>query len=86
MMKTLDTIKAEVMTACTGLKRKDAILRAVTRLGYITEDATADYGYLNIRIHTADGYVRIYKNNRREIVFQIWTKEEFKYSGIPVFF
>ena len=84
--KKLEDIKLDVMSACDGMKKKSAILSAVTRLGYVAEDATAESGYLNIRIHTLDGYVRIYKNNRREINFQIWRMTEFSYSGIPTFF
>lgn len=42
--------------------------------------------YLNIRIPTAEGYLRIYKNSRKEIIIQEFTKTKFEYSGIPVFF
>ncbi len=56
------------------------------RMGLYVEDASDEMGYLNYRIRTEEGYVRVYKHTRLGYQIQPWKRVEFKYSGIPVFF
>lgn len=56
------------------------------RMGLYVEDASDEMGYLNYRIRTEEGYVRIYDHRRLGYQIQPWERVEFKYSGIPVFF
>lgn len=55
-------------------------------MGMYVEDASEESGYLNYRIRTEDGYVRVYKHPRLGYQIQPWEMVQFKYSGIPVFF
>lgn len=56
------------------------------RMGLYVEDASDEMGYLNYRIRTEEGYVRVYDHRRLGYQIQPWERVEFKYSGIPVFF
>ena len=69
--------------------KRQTVLRAMDRLrkiGMYVEDASEEMGYLNFRVRTEDGYVRVYKHPRFGYQIQPWEMVEFKYSGIPVFF
>lgn len=69
--------------------KRQTVLRAMDRLrkmGLYVEDASEEMGYLNFRIRTEEGYVRVYKHTRLGYQIQPWERVEFKYSGIPVFF
>lgn len=69
--------------------KRQTVLRAMDRLrkmGMYVEDASEESGYLNYRIRTEDGYVRVYKHPRLGYQIQPWEMVQFKYSGIPVFF
>lgn len=56
------------------------------RMGMYVEDASDEMGYLNYRVRTEEGYVRVYDHRRLGYQIQPWEMVEFKYSGIPVFF
>lgn len=69
--------------------RRSIVLKTMERLrrmGMYVEDASEESGYLNYRIRTEDGYVRVYKHPRLGYQIQPWEMVQFKYSGIPVFF
>lgn len=69
--------------------KRQTVLRAMDRLrkmGMYVEDASEEMGYLNFRVRTEEGYVRVYKHPRFGYQIQPWEMVEFKYSGIPVFF
>lgn len=69
--------------------KRQTVLRAMDRLrkmGLYVEDASEEMGYLNFRVRTEEGYVRVYKHPRFGYQIQPWEMVEFKYSGIPVFF
>ena len=69
--------------------KRQTVLRAMDRLrkmGMYVEDASEEMGYLNFRVRTEEGYVRVYKHPRFGYQIQPWKMVEFKYSGIPVFF
>ena len=61
-------------------------MERLRRMGMYVEDASEESGYLNYRIRTEDGYVRVYKHPRFGYQIQPWEMVQFKYSGIPVFF
>ena len=68
---------------------KTSILKALSRLqriGIYVEDASDEMGYLNYRIRTEEGMVRVYKHMRNGWQIQCWEQVEFKYFGIPTFF
>ena len=69
--------------------KRQTVLKAMDRLrkmGMYVEDASEEMGYLNFRVRTEEGYVRVYKHPRFGYQIQPWEMVEFKYSGIPVFF
>ena len=69
--------------------KRQTVLRTMDRLrkmGMYVEDASEEMGYLNFRVRTEEGYVRVYKHPRFGYQIQPWEMVEFKYSGIPVFF
>lgn len=66
----------------TVLKTMDRL----RRMGMYVEDASDEMGYLNYRVRTEEGYVRVYDHRRLGYQIQPWERAEFKYSGIPVFF
>ena len=69
--------------------KRQTVLRTMDRLrkmGMYVEDASEEMGYLNFRVRTEEGYVRVYKHPRFGYQIQPWKMVEFKYSGIPVFF
>lgn len=69
--------------------KRQTVLRTMDRLrkmGMYVEDASEEMGYLNFRVRTEEGYVRVYKRPRFGYQIQPWKMVEFKYSGIPVFF
>ena len=66
----------------TVLKTMDRLCR----MGMYVEDASEEMGYLNFRVRTEEGYVRVYKHPRFGYQIQPWERDQFKYPGIPVFF
>lgn len=70
-------------TKCSTVLKTMERLR---KMGMYVEDASEESGYLNYRVRTEDGYVRVYKHPRFGYQIQPWKMVQFKYSGIPVFF
>lgn len=69
--------------------KRQTVLKTIDRarrMGLYVEDASEEMGYLNFRVRTEEGYVRVYKHPRFGYQIQPWEMVEFKYSGIPVFF
>lgn len=68
-----------------GLKTKCAIIKALDEknISYIVDNYT---DYMNIKIHTESGCIRIYKSYSGKIEVQEMKKVIFEYSGTPVFF
>lgn len=62
------------------------VMDGLRKMGLYVEDASEEMGYLNFRVRTEEGYVRVYKHPRFGYQIQPWEMVEFKYSGIPVFF
>lgn len=73
-------------TIIEGAKTKKEILRRLSKAGFLYEDVSEEYGYMNIRIPFPGGYYRIYKSLRDgKIKTQRWGETKFVWSGIPVF-
>lgn len=70
-----------------GARKAPAEIRKALRAAGIRfDDRTAMDGYFNVRIPTENGeYIRVYKNRRKDVVVQAWTKCVIKWSGIPTF-
>lgn len=76
-------MKKEIELKIANCKTDKQVLSALKN--YTIENASEEYGYFNIRIHTKEGYTRVYKKGKQYIV-QTFTPCKMEYSGIPTFF
>lgn len=77
----------EVKSIIEGCKTEKQIIAKLNKYKISFENATDEYGYLNIKIYSDNGYIRIYKPYRsKELKTQTFTPCKMEYSGIPTFF
>jgi len=67
--------KLALEKAISGAKTEAAIEAALSKAGFCFENVSSEFGYPNFRMETADGYVRIYRNSRKEIRIQEWKRD-----------
>ena len=78
-------VKKDIQNAVKGAKTAKDVVERIENLGYIPVDCSGESGYLNVRVPFPNGYVRVYKNERKELVIQVFEEVVMKYSGIPTF-
>ena len=69
------TDKLALEAAVRGARSEKAIEAALKKAGFDFENVSDEYGYPNFRMETADGYIRIYRNSRKETLIQEWKKD-----------
>ena len=77
--------KERIENIIKGCKTEKQIVNKLTKEKISFEVLTSEYGYMNIRIYTDNGYIRIYQK-RKEIFVDTFEKVKLEYSGIPTFF
>ena len=77
--------KERIENIIKGCKTEKQIVNKLTKEKISFEILTSEYGYMNIRIYTENGYIRIYQK-RKEIFVDTFEKVKLEYSGIPTFF
>lgn len=89
MRDTNNEVKSFLENHIKPNSKRSTVLKTIDRLqrmGMYVEDASEEMGYLNYRIRTEEGYVRVYDHRHLGYQIQPWEMIQFKYSGIPVFF
>lgn len=61
------------------------ICKRLDAAGILYADLTDEYGYMNLRIPVANGYIRVYRDHRGIVRVQQYEKIAMKWSGIPTF-
>ena len=77
--------KENIQKLLEGCKTEKQVISKLTKEKIQFENVSAEYGYMNLRIYNADGYIRIYQH-KKEIRIQQFTPCKMEYSGIPTFF
>lgn len=74
----------DIKTALSKCKTDKQAIKAIHDAGYaIIRDDTAEMGCFSVWL---DELTRVYKNPRKDYIFQKWQRVKLKYSGIPTFF
>ena len=77
-------MEESVLGMIDGARTPVQVKKKLKDAGMEFEDYSGEYGYMNLRIPTPDGYVRVYMAGK-EIRTQKWTMQTIRYSGIPTF-